>query len=340
MLPDESSSPRTEGLTDRPVRDAGRRRPAPRDRRGDRRQRPPRGRRPVPRRGRGGARVRGEPGLRRRRAARPDQLPQLRQPREAAHRLAAHARRRRAWATPAARSACPSSAATSRSTTRAAAARSTRRRSSGSSASCPTRAAPAGSASPARATPWRSSPPTSWAPSAAASELAKLRGEPIEGPLPAADLGELRTLHAAIRPAVRAGALTSAHDVAEGGVAIAMAECCIAGGIGARVDLDGIEPLRRGSGRVRRLRARARRSTALGAAARIIGEVGGDVAGHGRRAPAARRGADARARHGLAQLPRLARPSAGRGASCSSVASASSRAGTTSRRGTPAARAR
>ena len=39
--------------------------------------------------GRGGAGVRAEPGLRRRRAARPDQLPQLRQPGEAQRRLAA-----------------------------------------------------------------------------------------------------------------------------------------------------------------------------------------------------------------------------------------------------------
>src|SRR3954465_16024550 len=42
----------------------------------------------------------------------------------------------------------------------------------------------------------------SWAPSEGASELAKLRGEPVEGPLPQADLGELKALHAAIRQAV------------------------------------------------------------------------------------------------------------------------------------------
>ena len=60
-----------------------------RDRGLDRRQRPPGRLRPVRRHGRGGARVRAEPRLRRRRAARPDQLPQLRQPREAARRLAA-----------------------------------------------------------------------------------------------------------------------------------------------------------------------------------------------------------------------------------------------------------
>ncbi len=42
---------------------------------------------------------------------------------------------------------------------------------------------------------------------------------------------------AAIRDAVRAGALSSAHDVAEGGLAVALAECCLAGRLGARVRL-------------------------------------------------------------------------------------------------------
>jgi phosphoribosylformylglycinamidine synthase II len=77
----------------------------------------------------------------------------------------------------------------------------------------------------------------SWAPSPAGSELAKLRGEPLEGPLPTAELGELKALHAAVRQGVRSGALRSAHDVAEGGVAVALAECCIAEAVGARVDL-------------------------------------------------------------------------------------------------------
>ena len=54
-----------------------------RDRGRDRRQRPAGRLRPLQRHDRGGARVRPEPGLRRRRAARPDQLPELRQPGEA-----------------------------------------------------------------------------------------------------------------------------------------------------------------------------------------------------------------------------------------------------------------
>ncbi len=76
-----------------------------------------------------------------------------------------------------------------------------------------------------------------WAPSLTGSELAKLRGEPIAGELPHADLGELRATHAAVRQAVRSGALHSAHDVAEGGLAISLAECCVAGGIGAEIDV-------------------------------------------------------------------------------------------------------
>src|SRR5689334_21478503 len=77
----------------------------------------------------------------------------------------------------------------------------------------------------------------SWAPGELGSELAKLRGDALEGALPAAELGALRALHAAVRQGVRSGALRSAHDVAEGGVAVALAECCIAGGLGAHVDL-------------------------------------------------------------------------------------------------------
>jgi len=116
----------------------------------------------------------------------------------------------------------------------------------------------------------------SWAPSEAASELAKLRGELVAGPLPAAELGELRALHAAVRQAVRAGTLTSAHDVAEGGVAIALAECCIAGGVGARVDLSSLEPFAEGPGAFV-VSAPAEALAPLGAAARVLGEVAGDA---------------------------------------------------------------
>ena len=119
-----------------------------------------------------------------------------------------------------------------------------------------------------------------WAPSLTGSELAKLRGEPPEGELPAADLGELRAVHAAIRQGVRSGALRSAHDVAEGGLAVALAECCVAAGIGAEVTLDGAEDALFGEGPgafVVSGRTTSGVRAAFGAAADpVIGVVGGD----------------------------------------------------------------
>jgi phosphoribosylformylglycinamidine synthase len=114
-----------------------------------------------------------------------------------------------------------------------------------------------------------------FAPSHAGSELAKLRGEPPVGPLPDVDPGSIRASHDVVREAVAVGALSSAHDIAEGGLAVAVAECCLAGGLGARVvaprdDLFGEAPGRAfvvsGS------------TEALGRleGARVIGQVGGD----------------------------------------------------------------
>jgi phosphoribosylformylglycinamidine synthase len=77
-----------------------------------------------------------------------------------------------------------------------------------------------------------------FAPSATGSELAKLRGQPPAGQLPPMDRQAVRDAHDAVRGGVRSGALHNAHDIAEGGLAVALAECCIAGGIGARVVLE------------------------------------------------------------------------------------------------------
>jgi phosphoribosylformylglycinamidine synthase subunit PurL len=80
-------------------------------------------------------------------------------------------------------------------------------------------------------------------PSAIGSELSKLRGLAPVGELPAADPARIRVLPQGIRARVRSGAFHSAHDIAEGGVATALAECCIAGGIGASVRLPpGLDP--------------------------------------------------------------------------------------------------
>ncbi len=76
-----------------------------------------------------------------------------------------------------------------------------------------------------------------FAPSQAASELAKLRGQQLPDGLPEIDLDGAVAALAAVRDAVRSGALSSAHDIAEGGVAVALAESAIAGRLGARVTL-------------------------------------------------------------------------------------------------------
>ncbi|HXR31679.1 MAG TPA: phosphoribosylformylglycinamidine synthase subunit PurL [Solirubrobacterales bacterium] len=79
-----------------------------------------------------------------------------------------------------------------------------------------------------------------FSPTLAGSELAKLRGA-LEMGLPQADIAAVAAACAAVREAVRAGRLSSAHDVSDGGLACALAESAIAGRIGCRVDL---QPLR------------------------------------------------------------------------------------------------
>jgi phosphoribosylformylglycinamidine synthase II len=74
-------------------------------------------------------------------------------------------------------------------------------------------------------------------PSLAASELAKLHGEALPDGLAQIEIAAVAAAQAAVRDAVRAGVLHSAHDVAEGGLAVALAECCLAGELGAEVDL-------------------------------------------------------------------------------------------------------
>jgi len=115
--------------------------------------------------------------------------------------------------------------------------------------------------------------------SAAGSELAKLRGEPIAGPLPALDSEAIRATHRVVREAVRAEALASAHDVAEGGLAVALAEACLAGGatgLGARVSLPaGIDPFGEAPGRAFVVSGEESVLAALPGAT-VIGRVGGD----------------------------------------------------------------
>ena len=115
-----------------------------------------------------------------------------------------------------------------------------------------------------------------FAPGAQGSELAKLRGEPLAGPLPPIDPDAIRAAHARVRHGIRSGALTSAHDVAEGGLATALAECCIAGGVGAEVALPpGIDPFAEAPGRAFIVSGPADSLAGLEGLT-VIGTVGGD----------------------------------------------------------------
>ncbi|HLH15398.1 MAG TPA: AIR synthase related protein, partial [Solirubrobacteraceae bacterium] len=76
-----------------------------------------------------------------------------------------------------------------------------------------------------------------FAPELAASELAKLLGQPLPDGLAPIELADVARAHDAVRDGVREGTLASAHDIAEGGLATALAECCLAGGLGARLQL-------------------------------------------------------------------------------------------------------
>ena len=86
-----------------------------------------------------------------------------------------------------------------------------------------------------------------FAPSLAGSELTKLRGELGPG-LAGVEIPEHARAAAFVREAVRAGSVTAAHDVSEGGVACALAEMAIAGGAGAQCDLDSLVEARGASG--------------------------------------------------------------------------------------------
>ncbi len=86
-----------------------------------------------------------------------------------------------------------------------------------------------------------------FSPSLAGSELAKLRGD-LDAGLPATSIGRVREAIELVRDAVRTGLVRAAHDVSDGGIACALAECALAGGIGVTVDLDGLVELRGSAG--------------------------------------------------------------------------------------------
>ena len=115
-----------------------------------------------------------------------------------------------------------------------------------------------------------------FAPALEGSELEKLRGG-LAGGLPPVDLVKQAAALATLRDVVRSGDLPSAHDISEGGLACALAECCIEGGIGARVELHAVDDAAlfgEGPGGV--IVAGSPAAVAAVPGAVVIGEVGGD----------------------------------------------------------------
>lgn len=61
----------------------------------------------------------------------------------------------------------------------------------------------------------------------------------LGGRPPAVDLAAERALAEVLTAAAAGGLLTAAHDLSDGGLAVALAECCLAGQTGCRVSLPG-----------------------------------------------------------------------------------------------------
>ena len=86
-----------------------------------------------------------------------------------------------------------------------------------------------------------------FSPSLAGSELAKLRGE-LDAGLPGNEIAPIADALTLVRELVRDGSAGAAHDVSDGGLACAVAEMAIAGGVGAELELDPLIELRGCSG--------------------------------------------------------------------------------------------
>jgi len=118
-----------------------------------------------------------------------------------------------------------------------------------------------------------------FAPSLAGSELAKLRGELGPG---LADVPRdlVRAAIELVREAVRAGRIRSAHDVSDGGLASALAECAISGGVGVRADVGRLAGLRGAAGEAA-LFGEGPGGFVLGGAPEAIEELAGALGGAG-----------------------------------------------------------
>jgi phosphoribosylformylglycinamidine synthase len=74
--------------------------------------------------------------------------------------------------------------------------------------------------------------------------LAAIHGT-VAGKPPLVDFDLERCIQELTRQGIRRGWVRSAHDCAEGGLAVALAEACIAGQLGAQINLELQEPLKR-----------------------------------------------------------------------------------------------
>jgi phosphoribosylformylglycinamidine synthase II len=124
----------------------------------------------------------------------------------------------------------------------------------------------------------------------AGSELVVSRGGALQGPALHADLAAEVKLQRAILELARDRLLSSAHDVSDGGLGVALAECCIAGRIGCSIELpacDGAselnalfheEPSRVVVSFPPEQRAKVQeRCDSLGVPFKLLGFVGGDT---------------------------------------------------------------
>jgi len=124
----------------------------------------------------------------------------------------------------------------------------------------------------------------------AGSEFVAAREATLRGALLTLDLGAEVKLQRAVLELAREHLLSSAHDVSEGGLGVALAECCIAGRIGCSVELPKIgdaddlhqlfheEPSRIVVSFPPEQRAKVQeRCTALGVPFHFLGFVGGDT---------------------------------------------------------------
>jgi phosphoribosylformylglycinamidine (FGAM) synthase-like enzyme len=73
------------------------------------------------------------------------------------------------------------------------------------------------------------------------SEYQRIALQINAGAPPRLDIDLERRVQAFVLEAIEVGLLHSAHDCSEGGLAIALAESCLLGDIGARLEIDGLE---------------------------------------------------------------------------------------------------